>query len=86
MIISFFTLNTHSQRGKLYRSSVTIKDDKAYGAGLVRTYSRKASMVWKGDYSATTSTVGFNAYASLENSFTLDGDWSLTSDCYFTLE
>lgn len=78
--------NETTARGKVYRSSVTIKDDKAYGAGLVRTGKQTAIKIWKGEGIAETAQVAFNAYPSLESSFTLDGDWSLSADGFFTLD
>ena len=79
-------LNETTSRGKLYRSSVTIRDNKAYGAGLMKTKKQSANMTWKGEGSSDSQTLAFNAYPSLESSFALDGDWSLTSDGYFTLD
>lgn len=79
-------LKDTTKRGKLYRTTMTIKDDKAYGAGLVKVRRQSANKMWKGEGIAETAQVTFNAYPSLESSFTLDGDWSLTADGYFTLD
>ena len=78
--------NETTSRGKVYRSSVTIKDDKAYGAGLIKTRNQGAYRTWKGEGISETAQATFNAYPSLESSFALDGDWSLTSDGFFTLD
>ena len=79
--------NETTSRGKVYRSSVTIKDDKAYGAGLIKTRkSASTNQIWKGEGISETAQATFNAYPSLESSFALDGDWSLTSDGFFTLD
>ena len=75
-----------TSRGKIYRSSVTIRDDKAYGAGLVNTRSQNGVRTWKGEGTAESAQISFDAFPSLESSFTLDGDWSLSADGYFTLD
>ena len=72
--------------GKLLRSSMTIRDGLAYGAGLVKKSQQKANRTWTGEGHSDTIQATFNAYSSLESSFTLDGDWSLTSDGFFTLD
>ncbi|MBR0061815.1 MAG: hypothetical protein IJP68_10100 [Selenomonadaceae bacterium] len=80
-------LNETTSRGKIYRSSVTIRDNKAYGAGLMKTKKQSANKLWKGEGSSDSQTLEFNAYPSLASgNSTLDGDWSLTSDGYFTLD
>ena len=70
----------------MYRSSVTIKDDKAYGAGLVKKRTHRNKKTWRGEGSATPQNIDFNMYASLASSYDLDGDFAFTSDGYFTLE
>ena len=80
-------LNETTSRGKVYRSSVTIRDNKAYGAGLMKTKKQGGNLTWKGEGSSDAQTLTFNAYPSLASgNSTLDGDWFLTSDGYFTLE
>ena len=74
------TLNNY-----IYRSTVTLRDNKAYGAGEICIYSQPSAKVWKGEGSSDSTQVAFNAYPSLESSLGLDGDWSLTSDGYFAL-
>lgn len=69
----------------LYRSSVTIRDNKAYGAGEIKTRSQIGALTWKGEGNNDSQQIQFNAFASLESSFELEGDWSLTSDGYFTV-
>ena len=70
----------------IYRSTVTIRDNKAYGAGEVLTYTNVGGKVWKGEGKGDSQTFTFNAYPSLESSLGLDGDWSLTTDGFFTLD
>ena len=74
------TLNNY-----IYRSTVTLRDNKAYGAGEICIYSQPSAKVWKGEGSSDSTQVAFNAFPSLESSLGLDGDWSLTSDGYFAL-
>ena len=79
-ITSKLTVGTTVQR-----STVTIKDDKAHGAGLIKVKTKKKNKVWKGESGTGTQQAPFNAYESLASSFELEGDWSLTSNGYFTL-
>lgn len=79
-------LSQKTSNAKVYRTTVNIKDGKAYGAGWIKYNRQKASKTWKGEGTSETSTLTFYAYPSLESSFQLDGDWSLTSDGYFTLD
>lgn len=69
----------------IYRSTVTLRDNKAYGAGEICIYSEPSSKVWKGEGNNDSTQITFNAYPSLESSFALDGDWSLTADGYFAV-
>ena len=71
----------------IYRSTVTVKDNKAYGAGEKKTRVRGGTTEsWKGEGTSDSQTLTFNAYESLAGSFDLDGDWAFTSDGYFTVE
>lgn len=70
-----------STNAKLLRSTVTVKDGKAYGAGLIRNKRQTANKTWKGEGSSEVSQVTWNAS---END-SLDGDW-LINDGYFTME
>ena len=70
---------------KLMRSSITIKDNKAYGAGLLKTKRRHKNKTWKGTGTSTTDNLVF-CFPSVESAADFDGDWSVTSDGYFTLD
>ena len=79
-------LKEDTAHAKVYRSTVNIKDGKAYGSGWVKYNRQRASRTWKGEGYSDTTQITFNAYPSLESSLGLDGDWSLTADGYFTLD
>lgn len=80
-------LKEDTTHAKVYRSTVNVKDGKAYGAGWIKVDRQKASMTWRGEGTSSISQINFYAYPSLASgNSTLDGDWSLTSDGYFALD
>ena len=71
---------------QLLRSTVTIKDNKAYGAGEIKTYTRQGTDTWKGESTVTSQTLTMDTSAGKEDKYSLEGDWTLTADGFFTLE
>lgn len=71
---------------KLLRSTATVKDGRAYGAGKIRSLSQGASTIWSGESDNTTKTLTLDTSNSNVDRYSLEGDWALTEDGYFTLE
>lgn len=60
---------------KLYRTTATVKDGKAYGAGLIRTKVESRNQTWKGATASEPTT--------LESYCMNTGDSTITGDGYF---
>ena len=70
----------------IYRTTATVKDNKAYGAGELRNNPVNSSVTWKGKEQIPAVTLPVDFYESLASSYELDGDWGFTNDGFFTLE
>lgn len=71
---------------KLLRSTATVKDGRAYGAGKIRSLSQGASTIWSGESANTNITLTLNTSLSNAAKYSLEGDWALTEDGFFTLD
>lgn len=71
---------------QLLRSTVTIKDNKAYGAGEIITFTKTGTDTWKGESTVTSQTLTMDTSTGKEDKYSLEGDWTLTADGFFTLE
>lgn len=71
---------------KLYRTSATIDNEKAYGAGTAKTIKWLPTTVWKGQGSSTTYTINANTSLGSVKGFNITGECALTSEGYVTLE
>lgn len=77
--------NTYTiSKTKLYRSTTTIGDGEAYGAGDCLSEIFLFTGTWIGR-SETTQYDVLELYLSQASSFELEGDWAFTTDGYFTL-
>lgn len=70
---------------KLYRSTMTVGDGQAYGAGDIRSETFTFSRVWTGVAANNSTTVELTTTLANQAAFTLEGDWAFTSDGEFTL-
>lgn len=69
----------------LRRSTMTIGDGQAYGAGDVRTETFSFTRVWSGTAANNSSTIELTTTLANKTAFELEGDWAFTSDGEFTL-
>lgn len=69
----------------LRRSTMTIDDGQAYGAGNLLTEIFKFSHVWSGTTANHSSTTFLSTKLANQNSFDLEGDYAFTTDGEFTL-
>lgn len=69
----------------LRRSTMTIGNGQAYGAGDVRTETFSFTRVWSGTAANNTATIELTTTIANKAAFELEGDATFTSDGEFTL-
>lgn len=69
----------------LRRSTLTVGDGQAYGAGDVRAETFTFSRVWSGTSANNTATIELTTTLANKAAFELEGDYAFTSDGEFTL-
>lgn len=69
----------------LYRTTVTLLQNKVAGDGDLRSTLVRFPTEWKGESSTATSTLKFTTTQSNAKNLTLSGDYAFTADGYFTL-
>lgn len=70
---------------KLYRSTMTVGDGQAYGAGDVRSETFSYTRVWTGTAANNTATIELATTLANKAAFELEGDAAFTSEGEFTL-
>lgn len=69
----------------LRRSTLTVGDGQAYGAGDIRSETFTFTRVWTGTAANNTATITLATTLANQAAFDLEGDYAFTSDGEFTL-
>ena len=85
MLASNITKTYKIANTKLYRSTITIGDGEAYGAGDILSETFTYTRVWSGVVANNSTTIELVTTLANKTAFELDGDWAFTSDGEFTL-
>lgn len=87
-ILKDTVVNTYDlPKTKLYRSTVSVRNDTANGAGNIKTFNQTFDTVWEGtSQDNPVQTLTLNTKNSNLDGFILSGDYAFNSSSQFTLK